>query len=143
MRFSQGRSGGEGFVVEIANIIKTKQTPKGLDLSDRAKTVELLGEWCTKKCEELKIDPGSECMIAMHQITHKMNEHHGESMAGHETTHQKQDQMEAQLKDIEKKISEAYRSFYGRPKRLLRELKTPGRLVGRVLRYFTLFKRRA
>ena len=46
-------------------------------------------------------------------------------------------------KDIERKISEAYRRFYGRPKRLLRELKTPGRLVGRVLRYFTLFKRRA
>ncbi len=45
--------------------------------------------------------------------------------------------------DIEQKIREAYRSFYGRPKRLLREFANPGRLVGRVLRYFTLFRRRA
>jgi radical SAM superfamily enzyme YgiQ (UPF0313 family) len=45
--------------------------------------------------------------------------------------------------DIEQKIREGYRSFYGRPKRLLREFASPGRLVGRVLRYFTLFRRRA
>jgi len=45
--------------------------------------------------------------------------------------------------DIEEKIREAYRRFYRRPKRLLRELKSPSRLAGRVARYFTLFRRRA
>lgn len=44
---------------------------------------------------------------------------------------------------IEAKIREAYRSFYLRPRRIARELKTPGRLVGKVARYFTLFRRRA
>ena len=45
--------------------------------------------------------------------------------------------------EIEAKIRQAYRRFYRRPKRLFRELRTPGRLAGRVARYFTLFKRRA
>jgi radical SAM superfamily enzyme YgiQ (UPF0313 family) len=44
---------------------------------------------------------------------------------------------------IEAKIREAYRSFYLRPKRILREIKSPGRLAGKVARYFTLFRRRA
>jgi len=44
---------------------------------------------------------------------------------------------------IEAKIREAYRRFYGRPKRLARELKNPVRLFGKVARYFTLFARRA
>ncbi|MCP3917106.1 MAG: radical SAM protein [bacterium] len=44
---------------------------------------------------------------------------------------------------IEAKIREAYRRFYGRPKRLLRQLKKPGMLAGRLARYFTLFRRRA
>lgn len=45
--------------------------------------------------------------------------------------------------EIEAKIREAYRRFYRRPKRLLRELKDPRRLAGRVARYMTLFRRRA
>ncbi len=45
--------------------------------------------------------------------------------------------------EIEAKIREAYRRFYRRPRRLVRELKSPARLAGRVLRYFTLFRRRA
>lgn len=45
--------------------------------------------------------------------------------------------------DIERKIREAYRRFYRRPKRLVRELKSPVRLAGKVARYFTLFRRRA
>ena len=45
--------------------------------------------------------------------------------------------------EIEAKIREGYRRFYRRPKRLLRELRAPGRLAGRVARYFTLFRRRA
>jgi anaerobic magnesium-protoporphyrin IX monomethyl ester cyclase len=45
--------------------------------------------------------------------------------------------------EIEAKIREAYRRFYRRPKRLVRELRHPARLAGRVLRYFTLFRRRA
>jgi anaerobic magnesium-protoporphyrin IX monomethyl ester cyclase len=45
--------------------------------------------------------------------------------------------------EIEAKIREAYRRFYRRPKRLERELRHPARLAGRVLRYFTLFRRRA
>ena len=45
--------------------------------------------------------------------------------------------------EIEAKIREAYRSFYLRPRRIVRELKTPGRLVSKVARYFTLFRRRA
>lgn len=44
---------------------------------------------------------------------------------------------------IEAKIREGYRRFYGRPKRLARELKNPVRLAGKVARYFTLFRRRA
>jgi len=44
---------------------------------------------------------------------------------------------------IEAKIREAYRRFYRRPKRLLRELSSPSRLASRVARYLTLFKRRA
>lgn len=44
---------------------------------------------------------------------------------------------------IEAKIREAYRRFYRRPKRLLREFRSPARLVSRVARYLTLFKRRA
>ena len=45
--------------------------------------------------------------------------------------------------EITDKIREAYRRFYRRPKRLVRELRHPGRLAGRVARYFTLFRRRA
>ncbi|MFT4648365.1 MAG: anaerobic magnesium-protoporphyrin IX monomethyl ester cyclase [Planctomycetota bacterium] len=44
---------------------------------------------------------------------------------------------------IESKIREGYRSFYMRPKRLLREFSHPMRLVGKLGRYFTLFRRRA
>jgi len=44
---------------------------------------------------------------------------------------------------IEAKIREGYRRFYGRPKRIVRELKNPVRLAGKVARYFTLFARRA
>lgn len=45
--------------------------------------------------------------------------------------------------EIEAKIREAYRRFYRRPGRLMRELKHPVRLAGKVARYFTLFKKRA
>jgi len=45
--------------------------------------------------------------------------------------------------EIEAKIREGYRRFYRRPKRLLRELRSPSRLASRVARYFTLFRRRA
>ena len=45
--------------------------------------------------------------------------------------------------EIEAKIREGYRRFYRRPQRMLRQLKNPGRLAGRVARYFTLFRRRA
>ena len=89
------------FVVEIANIIKNKQTPKVLGLRERVATLKL---WCKKKCEELKIDPGSECMLAMHQITLKMDEHHEQIMAGQATTYEKQDQMGTKLTRIEDKI---------------------------------------
>jgi radical SAM superfamily enzyme YgiQ (UPF0313 family) len=44
---------------------------------------------------------------------------------------------------IESKIREGYRRFYRRPKRIVREMKNPVRLAGRVLRYFTLFAKRA
>jgi anaerobic magnesium-protoporphyrin IX monomethyl ester cyclase len=44
---------------------------------------------------------------------------------------------------IEAKIKEAYRSFYLRPRRLVRELSHPRRLFGKVSRYLTLFKERA
>ncbi len=44
---------------------------------------------------------------------------------------------------IEAKIREGYRRFYGRPRRLAREFKHPLRLAGKVARYFTLFARRA
>lgn len=45
--------------------------------------------------------------------------------------------------EIEAKIREAYRSFYLRPRRIVRELASPKRLLGKVSRYLTLFKRRA
>lgn len=45
--------------------------------------------------------------------------------------------------EIEAKIREAYRRFYMRPKRLVREVKHPLQLARRVARYFTLFKKRA
>ncbi|HKX46380.1 MAG TPA: radical SAM protein, partial [Planctomycetota bacterium] len=45
--------------------------------------------------------------------------------------------------EIEAKIREAYRRFYGRPKRILRELRSPVRLAGKVARYFQLFRKRA
>ena len=44
---------------------------------------------------------------------------------------------------IEEKIREGYRRFYRRPKRLMREMRHPARLAGRVVRYFTLFAKRA
>jgi anaerobic magnesium-protoporphyrin IX monomethyl ester cyclase len=45
--------------------------------------------------------------------------------------------------EIEAKIREAYRRFYRRPKRILRELRSPVRLAGKVARYFSLFRKRA
>jgi anaerobic magnesium-protoporphyrin IX monomethyl ester cyclase len=45
--------------------------------------------------------------------------------------------------EIEAKIREAYRRFYLRPRRFVREIKSPARLAGKVARYFTLFRRRA
>jgi anaerobic magnesium-protoporphyrin IX monomethyl ester cyclase len=45
--------------------------------------------------------------------------------------------------DIEAKIREGYRRFYRRPKRFVREMKNPMRFAGRVVRYFTLFAKRA
>jgi anaerobic magnesium-protoporphyrin IX monomethyl ester cyclase len=44
---------------------------------------------------------------------------------------------------IEAKIKEGYRRFYRRPKRLLRELRSPSRLASRIARYLTLFRRSA
>jgi radical SAM superfamily enzyme YgiQ (UPF0313 family) len=44
--------------------------------------------------------------------------------------------------EIEQKIREAYRRFYRRPHRLMRELKNPVRLAGKVARYVTIFRRR-
>ena len=44
---------------------------------------------------------------------------------------------------IEARIKEAYRSFYLRPRRLVRELSHPLRLAGKVARYLTLFRSRA
>lgn len=44
--------------------------------------------------------------------------------------------------EIEAKIREGYRRFYRRPRRLVRQFRHPGRLAGRVARYFTLFARR-
>jgi len=45
--------------------------------------------------------------------------------------------------EIEGWIRHAYRRFYLRPKRLLRELSRPARLAGKAARYFTLFNKRA
>lgn len=45
--------------------------------------------------------------------------------------------------EIQEKIKSGYKRFYRRPKRLVRELRNPGRFAGKVLRYFTLFKKRA
>jgi radical SAM superfamily enzyme YgiQ (UPF0313 family) len=45
--------------------------------------------------------------------------------------------------EIEAKIREAYRRFYLRPRRLVREIRSPGRLASKVARYFTLFRTRA
>lgn len=44
---------------------------------------------------------------------------------------------------IETKIKQAYRSFYLRPRRLVREMAHPGRLMSKFARYLTLFKERA
>ena len=44
--------------------------------------------------------------------------------------------------EIEAKIREGYRRFYRRPHRVLRELRSPKRLAGKLGRYLTLFKRR-
>ena len=44
---------------------------------------------------------------------------------------------------IEAKIREGYRRFYRRPKRIVREMRSPIRLAGKVARYFTLFRKRA
>lgn len=45
--------------------------------------------------------------------------------------------------EIQDKIREGYRRFYRRPRRLLREMRSPLRFAGRVLRYLTLFRQRA
>ena len=45
--------------------------------------------------------------------------------------------------EITAKIKEGYRRFYLRPRRIVRELRSPMRLASKVARYFTLFKRRA
>jgi anaerobic magnesium-protoporphyrin IX monomethyl ester cyclase len=45
--------------------------------------------------------------------------------------------------EIEAKIREGYRRFYRRPGRIVREMRNPVRLVGKVARYFTLFRKRA
>jgi magnesium-protoporphyrin IX monomethyl ester (oxidative) cyclase len=44
--------------------------------------------------------------------------------------------------EIQEKIREGYRRFYRRPRRLLREMRSPVRFAGRVLRYLTLFRTR-
>ncbi len=44
--------------------------------------------------------------------------------------------------EIQDKIRSGYRRFYLRPRHILRELRHPGRLLGRAVRYFTLFKKR-
>jgi radical SAM superfamily enzyme YgiQ (UPF0313 family) len=44
--------------------------------------------------------------------------------------------------EIQEKIRAGYRRFYRRPKRIVRELRHPGRLAGKVARYFTLFRAR-
>lgn len=45
--------------------------------------------------------------------------------------------------EIESKIREAYRRFYLRPRRIVRELRHPVRMAGKVARYLNLFARRA
>jgi radical SAM superfamily enzyme YgiQ (UPF0313 family) len=45
--------------------------------------------------------------------------------------------------EIEAKIREGYRRFYRRPGRIVREMRNPERIAGKVARYFTLFRKRA
>jgi radical SAM superfamily enzyme YgiQ (UPF0313 family) len=45
--------------------------------------------------------------------------------------------------EIQRQIRAGYRRFYRRPKRIVRELRNPGRFAGKVVRYFTLFRQRA
>lgn len=45
--------------------------------------------------------------------------------------------------EIESKIRAGYRRFYRRPGRIVREMRNPVRLAGKVARYFTLFRKRA
>lgn len=45
--------------------------------------------------------------------------------------------------EIQEKIKQGYRRFYRRPKRLVRELRSPARFAGKVARYFTLFRERS
>lgn len=44
--------------------------------------------------------------------------------------------------EIQEKIKQGYRRFYRRPRRLVRELRSPARFAGKVARYFTLFRSR-
>ncbi|MBL8862393.1 MAG: radical SAM protein [Planctomycetes bacterium] len=44
--------------------------------------------------------------------------------------------------EIQEKIRQGYRRFYRRPKRLVRELRSPARFASKVARYFTLFRSR-
>lgn len=68
IRFMQPGIGGVPFVADIANIVKAKMTPKGLDLSDCQDTLELLANWCKAKCDEYAYkeeDIANHCMLAM------------------------------------------------------------------------------
>ena len=73
-RFIQSYSGGRPFVLEICQIVKTKKTPKGLDLTDRTDILECLAKWSNAKCEEHDIDPGTETMVALNATMQTMRQ---------------------------------------------------------------------
>ena len=69
-RFPQPVSGGRPFVLKIANVVKDKETPEGLDLIGKGAILEHLAKWCERMCTEHSIDPGSEAMQALLQQAH-------------------------------------------------------------------------
>ena len=64
-RIPQPVSGGRPFVLKIANVVKDKKTPEGLDLTGKSAILEHLAKWCERMCTEHSIDPRSEAMQAL------------------------------------------------------------------------------
>ena len=73
--------------------MKEKQTPKGLDISDRPALLEKLANSAMEKSAELEVDMGTEMLCHLKHTLQAMEGYHDQQMGAHRLTQSKVDKL--------------------------------------------------